>query len=47
VVVWVAPDKTRAGRIEKAIGARRQRKTHLFRMTSSPRLLELLAGGAG
>jgi hypothetical protein len=47
LVVWVAPDERRAGRIEKAIDARRERKAELFRTTSSEHLVELLAEGAG
>jgi Replication-relaxation len=45
-VVWVAPDTTRARRIEQVVARLRGVKRDLFRFTTEGQLIELLAGGA-
>jgi hypothetical protein len=47
LVVWIAPDRERERRFLTLIGALRDLKRDLFRVTSGKRLVELLAGGAG
>jgi hypothetical protein len=45
LVVWVAQDGARAQRIEKVISSARSLKRELFRVTTTDRLVKLLAGG--
>lgn len=47
LVVWVAPDGGRERQIKRIIGAARNLKRELFRVTTGEGLVGLLAGGAG
>jgi hypothetical protein len=47
LVVWVAPDERRAQQLQQVIGSARGLKRDLFRVTTAPNLVGLLAGGAG
>jgi len=47
LIVWVAPDEAREQEIEAAIRSARSLKQDLFRVTTSDRLVELIAGGVG
>jgi hypothetical protein len=46
LVAWVVPDQARARRVERVISGSRNLKRDLFRVTTSDRLVELIAGGA-
>jgi len=47
LVVWVAPDGRRARQLQQVIGGTRGLNRALFRVTTAPSLVELLAGGIG
>ena len=47
LIVWVAPGERRARQLQQVIGGTRGLKRDLFRVTTAPKLVELLAGGAG
>jgi hypothetical protein len=47
LVAWVAPDERRAGRIERENRDATTLRRELFRVTTSDRLVELIAEGAG
>jgi Replication-relaxation len=46
LVVWAAPEERRARQLARVIGDSRGLKRDLFRVTTAPSLIELLAGGA-
>lgn len=46
LVLWVAPDEARAKRVQRVISEARNLKSDLFRVTTSERLVEVIAGGA-
>lgn len=46
LVAWVAPNERRAERVERVIAQARNLKRNLFRVTTSDKLTELIAGGA-
>lgn len=47
LVVWAASDERRAQQLQQVIGGTRGLKRDLFRVTTAPKVVELLAGGAG
>lgn len=46
LVLWVAPDEARTERLQNVISGTRNLKRDLFRVTTSPQLVEVIAGGA-
>jgi hypothetical protein len=46
LVLWVAPDERRAGRLAAVVNRARNLNRELFRVTTTERLIETVAGGA-